>query len=607
MPTSRKLGSTYINGASAVIPQMFRMIIFQIFCIIFLVACVGLPVLVTPASAAPQAVDLTWKDISQQFVEDYYHSHPSFAAFQGRHQYDGILPDWSQEGIAQEVMRLKSWKLRLAAFNISAARAQSDPVVDFERKYLLAKIEQDLFWLEDARWPFRNPDFYFNWMMGDMDFDMYISRPYAPLLQRLAAFIKYCKALPLALQQIEDNLQAPIPEPYSRYGAQRFRGMANFMAQTVPNIFATAIDPHNVAEFDQALKTAINGLQKLALTLEARQATVDNPASFAIGPSLFAKMLKRTEAVKFSLSELEAIGRADLVRNQAQLKSTCAHFAPGLDVGGCISRNAAIKPEQGSVVAARQQLLALKQFIIDKAIVSIPGTEQALVATAPDYAIGWGAYIQSPGPYDWTLPSVYYIAPPDPGRTEKQQLEYQVSTSDLLFTSVHEVWPGHFLHSMHANRAQSELRRVFFSYAFSEGWAHYSEELMWDAGFGGSQAGVHIGQLSNALLRNIRFLVALGLHTQGMTSAQAQAMFIEQGFQNEALARDEAWRAQYEPTVINYLLGKLLILQLRDSWLAQNPENPALKVFHDQLLSLGGPPVPLATEALELKAVITRP
>ena len=65
----------------------------------------------------------------------------------------------------------------------------------------------------------------------------------------------------------------------------------------------------------------------------------------------------------------------------------------------------------------------------------------------------------------------------------------------LLFTSVHEVWPGHFLQFLHANRSPSKLGQVFVGYAFAEGWAHYTEEMMWEAGLGNGSPETHIGQL----------------------------------------------------------------------------------------------------------------
>ena len=174
----------------------------------------------------------------------------------------------------------------------------------------------------------------------------------------------------------------------------------------------------------------------------------------------------------------------------------------------------------------------------------------------------------------------------------KEQNDYVPGKTDLLFISVHEVWPGHFLQSLHAKRAHSKLGRVFTSYAFAEGWAHYVEELMVEEGIAKGKPDLHVGQLLNALLRNVRYLCAIGLHTQGMSVEACEKMFREQAYQDIGNARQQAARGTYDPAYLNYTLGKLMIRKLRADWQAAHPGEP-LKAFHDQFLSYGGPTIPL--------------
>jgi uncharacterized protein (DUF885 family) len=117
----------------------------------------------------------------------------------------------------------------------------------------------------------------------------------------------------------------------------------------------------------------------------------------------------------------------------------------------------------------------------------------------------------------------------------------------------------------------------------------------------------HIGQLNEALLRDVRLLSAIGLHTHGMTVAQSEKMFREQAFQDPGNARQQAARGTYDPAYLNYTLGKLMIRKLRADWLAKGaagaapaaaaPANPddqsRWHEFHDKFLSYGGPPIPL--------------
>jgi hypothetical protein len=309
-------------------------------------------------------------------------------------------------------------------------------------------------------------------------------------------------------------------------------------------------------------------------------------------------MLRETERVDVPLAELEVAGRRELERNLAALREALAAFAPGLPVADCLARMHARKPAEGPVEAARRQLAGLRRFVEERGLVSIPGEEEARIAEAPPYQRWNSAYIDIPGPYDRHLPSVYYIAPPDPSWSPAEQEQYIPNEADLLFVTIHEVWPGHFLQFLHSNRAESELGRLFVTYGFAEGWAHYSEEMMWEAGFGDGDPYLHLGQLQNALLRNVRYLVALGLHAGTMTLEEAERMFREQGLQDPASARQQAARGAFDPGYLNYTLGKLIVRKLRDDWTAPRGGRDVWREFHDRFLSYGGPPVPLVRQAM---------
>jgi hypothetical protein len=309
-------------------------------------------------------------------------------------------------------------------------------------------------------------------------------------------------------------------------------------------------------------------------------------------------MLWATERVDVPLAELERVGRADLERNLAALRGACARFAPGQSLAECTRRVRATKPPEGPVEGARRQLVRLRQFIVENDLVTIPGREEANVAEAPPYNRANLAYINIPGPYETNLPSTYYIAPPDPTWSPQEREEYIQGETPLLFVSAHEVWPGHFLQFLHANRSPSKFGQVFVGYAFAEGWAHYAEEMMWDAGLGSRSPEVHIGQLMNALLRNVRYLSAIGLHTSGMPVAESERMFREQAFQDPGSARQQAARGTYDPAYLNYTMGKLMIRRLRDDWTATRGGRAAWREFHDTFLSHGGPPIPLVRRAM---------
>ncbi|MEQ1619305.1 MAG: DUF885 domain-containing protein [Terricaulis sp.] len=522
-----------------------------------------------------------WNQFRDRFIEASFEAEPAFAASQGRHEFDGKLPDWSETGITARIATLKAAIEEAQGFNgLNEEQA-------FERDYLVAVTRGNLFWLETADQPHTNPAYY----MGALSPSMYITRPYAAADVRLRAYIAYLNAVPQAATQIRANLRTPMPLPFVNYGKAAFGGLAEYYSGDGKAAFASVTDAALQAELSTASNAASVAMTELANWVETQRATATQ--DFALGPERFAQMIRDTEMVDVPLSELEAIGRADLARNQQALREACAQYAPGATLPACMARMGAQKPQGGAVEGARAQLAGLRAFLVEKDLVTIPGTEEAQVEEAPPFARQNFAYIDIPGPYETNLPSVYYIAPPDPSWPARVQADFVPGENELLFVSVHEVWPGHFLNFLHANRSPSQFGRVFVGYAYAEGWAHYTEEMMWDAGLSNGDPSVHIGQISNALRRDCRFLSAIGLHTQGMTVEQSRAMFVNECYQDEGNARQQAARGTYDPAYLNYTMGKLLIRRLREDWTATRGGREGWKAFHDQFLTYGGPPIPL--------------
>ena len=526
-----------------------------------------------------------WDAFVDRFLEGYFEAHPTFAVVQGRHEHDGRLPDWSRRGIEREIERLEGLRREALAFSSLEGEER------FQRDYLVSRIDRDLFWLDTAEWPFRNPAFYFDWMLDSLDPSPYVTLTYAPPGERLAAITRYLENIPQAARQIRENLMTPMPATYVEYGIDSFGGLAAYFERDLVQAFAEVEDTDLKRKFDAARRPAIESMAGLAGWLEGQRGEATD--EFALGPALFRQMIRETEGVDADLDALSRIGRADLERNTSALRGACARFAPGDDVRACFAKMANAKPEGGVVEAARRQLSVLKAHVVETDLVSIPSDERAEVREAPPFARSNFAYISIPGPYEIGQPSIYYIAPPDPSWPEDMQQGYIPGEADLMFTSAHEVWPGHFLNFLHAKQSDWIFGRVFVGYAFAEGWAHYVEELMWETGFGDGDPEIHIGQLSNALLRNCRFLSAIGLHTGGMSVAESEALFREACFQDQGTARQQASRGTYDPAYLNYTMGKLLIRQLREDWTRDRGGREGWKAFHDRFLSFGGPSIPL--------------
>jgi uncharacterized protein (DUF885 family) len=541
-------------------------------------------------SSQEAAVAADWPGFVNGFIEATFKARPGFAVAQGRHEYDGQIADLSQAAIDAEVARLKK--------AITDAQGFTDdkltPEQRYERDYLIAVAKGGLFWIDPtgADQLHNNPAAY----LGFLDPSVYITVPYAPKEQRLKAYTRFLQNIPRAAEQMRANIKTPMATSFVDYAAKAFGGFVEYY----PGDGMAAWKGVGSSEDQQALKTAtdnaVKAMQDTVAWVEDQRAAAK--PNFALGKAKFQRMLADTEMVTTPVEELERIGRADLESNQKLLKDACSRYAPGATIPACMLKMNADKPEGGPVEGARQQLPMLKQFIIDHDIVTIPGPEEAKVEESPPYNRQNSAYINIPGPYEKNLPSVYYISPPDPTWSKEAQLAYIPGKADLLFTSIHEVWPGHFLNFLHANRSKNMFGRVFVGYAFAEGWAHYTEEMMRQAGVGGGTDEIMIGQLSNALLRDCRYLSAIGMHTGSMTQQQSYELFRNECYQDEGNARQQAARGTYDPAYLNYTMGKLMIRKLRDDWAASRGGQKAWKAVDDQFLSYGGPPIPLVRQQM---------
>jgi hypothetical protein len=550
---------------------------------------------VAPPAPAPDphaATQAAWTQYAARFIEDSFKSDPFFAVQSGRHEFDGQMTDLSADGIAKRVEWLNKTRAEAAGFDTTALT----PEQNIEREYVLHVIDNELFWTDKAHFPSTNPAWYAN----QLDPEVYLSRDYAPLEKRLKGYLGYAHGIPQIAADIRANLKMPLPKSLLERGIDAFGGFAQFYRNDVSKVFASVQDPGAQKDLAAADTAAAKAMDDLKTWLVSQRKTATD--AFALGDPLFHEMLKDTEQVDMPTADLAAIGHADLDRNTQALKEACAQYLPKGTLRACIDKMSAHKPKGGAVEGARVQLADLRAFIVAKQIVTIPGDEQALVAEAPPYNRGNFAYINIPGPYDKGVASTYNISPPDPSWSAKERTDYIPGEASLLFTSTHEVWPGHFLQFLHANRNPSKIAALWVGYAYAEGWAHYCEEMMWEEGLGNGNPETHIGQLTEALLRDVRFLSAIGLHTQGMTLAQSEKMFRESAFADAGNARQQAARGTYDPAYLNYTLGKLMIRKLRSDWVAKQAGAASAapadqmkywQAFHDKFLSYGGPPIPL--------------
>ncbi|MEO8841767.1 MAG: DUF885 domain-containing protein [Kofleriaceae bacterium] len=532
--------------------------------------------------APPHQNTESFDALSNRVLDHLYHASPAFSVGLGFHDYDGKLPDITPAATAALIATYRADQQALEHYE------PRTPLEREQRDTLLINVHGNLFSLVDQDALHTNP---MN-VVGDFNLDAYIIRDYAEPAVRAAAVVRLCSQAKTYLEQARTGLVLPIPRVWLETAIMEFKGLSDFANKDVRGAFTTP-----PAELGPALDACHAAFDAHVAWLEQQLPKATD--AFALGKERFVKMLGETEGIHTDLATLERMAKADLDRNTHAIEAAAHEIDPNRPVADVVAEVMKDRPTPATVLAvAEKQATEMRQFLIDHHIVTVPGDELALVRETPSFARWNSASLSSAGPFEpKPLASYYYISPPDPSWTPEVQTAYIPSTMNLLFTTIHEVYPGHFINALHLARITSKVEKSLWSYTTGEGWAHYTEEMMYDEGAGGHTPRAHIGQLTEALLRNVRFVVALGEHTGGMSTNDAEQLFITRAFLDEGNAKQQAARGTFDPMYLAYTVGKLAIMKLRTDWKLQHPTG-TLQEFHDEFLAHGAAPLPVIRRAM---------
>ncbi|WP_437876178.1 DUF885 domain-containing protein [Sorangium sp. So ce513] len=526
------------------------------------------------SSAAPaEAPREPFAALRDRIVREWVADEPAFARSRGLHEHDGKVADYSATAIERRLARLERDRAALAA--VDPAALSPDEALD--RAILLQQIDLRLFNGRDVEDWRRRPQFYGE-LFGVND---YLDRAYAPLPDRARRLLEHEKAALAQVPRVLENLASPMPRPVIEVAVKIFRGYAEYLRGDVVKLLQGVGDAAFQADFQRTNAALAAAAEQLAEHL----ATVELPkgdASHVLGEARYRKLLLAQEGLSIPLAELKKMGEDDLAANKAAYKALAGKVK-------------VTRPKAELLLAEATRVMeASRAFVVDREIVSLPSDERAIVKETPPYMRWNSAFLDAPGPFERQgLEAFYYITKPDPSWPKKEQEEYVMPRGTLLSTTVHEVYPGHFVQGLWESRAPTQVQKMFGSYSFVEGWAHYAEQMMIEEGFGKEDPQSRLGQLADALLRNCRVVVSLGVHVEGMGLEAAERRFVDDCFQDRATAREQAARATFDPGYFAYTLGKLQILKLREEARAALGAAFSLRRFHDALLSHGSPPVPL--------------
>lgn len=533
------------------------------------------------------------------FVEDLlgylYEVHPTLATLDGVHTHDDLLEDFSRQAIDAQARALSGYLRRLDEIKPETLTA----VERLEHQMIGSNLRGRMFELEQSRTWERNPQYYADILASSLAGQALF--PFASAEERARRVLSKLRQTPRLIQAARENIKEP-PGIFVKVGIETLRGALSFIDEELPRAFASVDDLHLLGDLADAQTEASHAIGAYVEYLENDVAPRAR-ASFRLGRDRFEQKLRLEEGISMGVERLLAVAERELHATQDAFRAVAGRMNGG-DPLEVWAKTKAQHPAPGKIVdEARTQIGELVTFLERQSIVTLPPGEPITVAPTPEFYRWAFASMWTPGPFE-TKPTraYYYLTDVDPAWPAERQEEHlrDFNLPTLWSISIHEVYPGHFLHYQHLRRVESKARKsiMFAPASFVEGWAHYCEQMMIEAGFGRQDYGVQLGQLAEALIRLARFIVCIRLHAEDMSVEQGVRFFRDEAFLEEGSARREAERGTFDPTYLVYSLGKLMVLKLRQDYKQQQGKAYSLRTFHDTLLGNGTAPLWLHRELM---------
>ena len=583
-------GSSLIHGTGPTIAAPYRAIILAmtVSTIAFTLAFAGI--------LLAQKRDADFSKLADRFFDECYFRYDPVSGTQaGFHQYDTLLPSGSRAEIEAQIGALKKFAGEFEAFGAQGL----SPGTAADRELALGQIHGALLMLEEIRPWEKNPDIYSSGVTNAIFLIM--SRSYAPAAVRVKSAIAREKLIPRVFQSARENLKNP-PKVYTEVALEQLPGIVSFFQNDVPAAFKDVRDDVLMAEFKATNQGVIDALHAYEKFLKDDLLPRSN-GDFRIGAENYRRKLLYDEMVEIPLDRLLEIGRENMRRNQEEFRRVAKEVDASRTPQQILDEAMADHPSRDKLLPALKDVLGgLRTFIERHRIVTIPSDVPPIVQETPPFLRALTtASMDTPGPYEKVAKEAFFnVTLPEKTWDAKQTEEYLqgFSRGTIISTAVHEAFPGHYTQFLWNARAPSKLRKLVGCMSNAEGWAHYTEQMMLDEGYGDGDLKLRLGQLQDALLRNARFIAGIQMHTGNMTVEEATEFFVKEGYQVRPVAEKEAKRGTSDPTYLVYTLGKLEILKLRDDYRKLQGGKYSLQGFHDAFLQQGFPPVKIVRKAL---------
>jgi uncharacterized protein (DUF885 family) len=535
------------------------------------------------------------------FVDAYYDAfftwNPSQGTAAGLHHYDTALEDRSAVAVANRIEALKKQQQTLAG--LRSGKLSADEAIDAE--VLDGALRAELLDLEVIQNWRKNPMLYVG--TPGQAVDGLMKRTFAPAPVRLRSVIARLKATPALLLALRENVTNP-PSEFTDLAIRMGEGSVGFFRDSVRDWAKEAAggDARLLADFEAANAAAVKSFSETAEWLK-KDLLPRSKGSYVIGAANFLDQLRYEELVEIPLDKLLAIGQANLKRDHDKFVATAKKIDPNKSPAEVMRMISDDHPTEADLIpSAKRTIEKIRQFIVEHHIVTIPSEVRPTITETPPYARnGSYASMDTPGAYETrATEAFYYVTPPekDWSAKKKEELLRLFNPPVMQIVTIHEAFPGHYIQFLYAKQFPTKTRKLVGCGTNVEGWAHYCEQMMVEEGYGGGDPKIQLAQLSEALLRDCRFVVGIELHTKGMTVEEGGKFFEKEGFQEPSTGYEEARRGAYNPTYLYYTLGKLQIYKLREDCRKARGSDFRLEAFHNEFVKQGGIPIKLIRRIL---------
>src|SRR2546429_5748449 len=593
------------HGANSFLSRRFfgneRALMAKLLALLILLAGGLVQMRVRSAGSPSTAAETEFNKLREEFIAGYLAWRPQTGTTLGLHEYDGKLTEYSRPSLDAELARLKRFDEQLATLDEKSL----SPQAHYDFRILRAAIKNEIFQFEDVEGHVKNPMTY----AGVLEVNIYIKRNFAPIEARARSIIAIEEQAPKVIAAAKANLEASLAKPFIETAIEVADGSADFLSKDLVEALKEVKNEQLLTEFNAANQRAIGQLRSYVTWLKGEKLPKAH-TYYALGREKFQKMLRYGELIDLAPERILEIGMRELRREQQVFADTAKKIDPGkkpIEVFKEIQKD---HPSEESLIPdTKKDLEAIRRFVVDRRIVAVPSEVRARVEETPQYLRATSfASMDTPGPFEAKATEAYYYVTPvekdwPPRQKEEWLTAFNYYTTAIV--TIHEAYPGHYVQFLCLNASPAtKLEKIFGSYAFIEGWAHYCEQMMVDEGFGTGKgdalqaAKYRLAQSDEALLRLCPPCVSIKTHCEGMSLDDATKFFEENCYYEHKPAYQEALRGTFDPQYLYYTVGKLEILKLRRDYQQQEGASFSLKKFHDEMLRHGAPPIRLLRELM---------